>query len=294
MSRSPNLRRAFGMMTDVGRALGVELGGVLFVTMRDAGDELDALERELEELRRIMADRPTSPSLEAAPPSGESPPTNLPSAPAASLLRARVAELEKERAGILRTLEATREDLAATRAELEASVEAHGRTSRDLADAREELLAIDRELAAANNRRLANKHALEALVEGIEARIIDFELAPGTPYLEALVAIANMVQRARRDLNMQRGKPAQDGTREQSSSARRSRSNARATEPKGSGRSGKAPSASTPRNVTETARLPELPPPAPAPGEIAPIPPEGEDKTAEAPNPEKPGEVQNG
>jgi chromosome segregation ATPase len=281
VSRAPNLRRAFGLMTDVGRALGVDAGGAFFATIRDAGEELDALERELEGLRAAIADRPTTPSLEELAPD---------SPRAVRLLEDRVLELEKERAGLLRSLEGVRADHAALRAELEASVERHGRTSRELADARAALADLDGELAASEGCVTV----LEAFLEAIEGKIDVARVLHFANKERDVTRLRALVHGARRDLNMRRRAPGQGGASEQAPRARRSRTNARSTEPKGSGSHAKALSGSSARKDAEHTRLPKLPPPAPAPDKIGSIPPEGDDKSRAAPDAEGSSEVQNG
>jgi chromosome segregation ATPase len=315
MSRAPILRRAFSMLADAPRGL----EGVLDVRpwhalVADAGAELDALERELAELRAAVppSDRPTSRSLEDAH-CELADAREREAAYDADVVayRARVAELEKERAGVLRTLEATREDLAALRAELEARVEQHGQTSRDLVDARAELAKLDAELAACEERaRLyvdagvdvtreagaerGDRYILEELLEELERELVDFEIVAGADTIGALARVARLVHAAREDLDKRRRSGAQTSTRAQAPKAGRKRSNAAATARAASGSARGALGASTPRKDAKRTRLAKLPPPALAPDKIGPIPPEGEDKSVTAPDPEKSKEVQNG
>jgi hypothetical protein len=299
VSRSENLRRAFGMLTDVARATAA---GDMFAIAAAAGEELDALERELLELRVAAAERPTTPSLEdAAASTSDGSRSDLGVGRVVGALRARVADLEKERAGLLATLETTRADHAALRAELETSVDRHGQTSRELTDARAALAELDGELAG---HEAGEIRARELVAEAeADATRAEAELTIAEAAMRAVMRAKNghgmhraltMVQSSLQRLDARRSAPVQRRTGEQAPTARRSRTNARATEPKGSGSSAAPLSASSARKRADHTRLPKLPPPAPAPDKIGSNPPRGDDKDTHAPDPGGSRKVQNG
>lgn len=261
MSRSPILRRAFGMLTDATRGLeGLVDCSAWHQTVAAAGAELDALERELDVATNELAE--LAPQRDAH----------------VARLQARVADLEKERAGHVRTLEAVREQLATLRAEhaelraeLEARVEAHGRTSRELVDARASCADLDAELAKREDTlaMLVTLGAIveaerDALEEGLVVLERELAVAPRDTFGpdDVVRRVRAVVQAARSKLDKRRGASAQRGARVQRESSARGRSSGRATGQAGGGSSVGALSASTPRKNAERARLPKLPPPA--------------------------------